>query len=59
MDDAFLVGVLDRVADVKELFQPVADGKLLFVTEVRNRNSFYELHDEIGSSQAQRAGEMR
>ena len=56
VDDPLAVGVLDRLADREEQFQPVAGRELLLVAVVDDRDALDQLHDEVGPAAFRRAG---
>ena len=64
MDHAFLVGVLDRLADLHEQLEPPADIEFPRIAVVGDAFAIYELHHEkrtsagIGSG-IQHAGDVR
>src|SRR5206468_3831339 len=47
MDDALLMGVLHRLANGGEQFQPFADAELGIVAELGERQAVDKLHDEV------------
>ena len=47
MDNAFLVGVLDSLADGDEQFQPLLGRQVLLVTVFGDGNPVDEFHDEV------------
>ena len=44
VNDSLLMRVLDGVADVDKQLQPLADGQLVFVTVLRDRNALDQFH---------------
>ena len=48
MDDALVMGVLDRLTDWPEQLQPLLRGELAGVAELRDRDALDQLHDEAG-----------
>ncbi len=46
--NALLVGVLYRLADRDKQFQSLADTQLAIVAELRQRQTVYQFHDEVG-----------
>src|SRR5262249_6312473 len=50
MDDALLMRVLNRIADLDEQLEPLFRWKLLIVAELSDRNSLHQLHCEIGAA---------
>jgi hypothetical protein len=47
MDDALLMGMLDRLTDLRKQLQACADRQLFFVAVLCDRYAFYQLHDEV------------
>ena len=47
VDDALLVGVLDRLADRHEQFQPLARRQVVVVAVFGDRHAVDQLHDEV------------
>ena len=56
VDQAFLVRVLNRLADHDEQPQSFASIEFLPITEFGDRSAFHELHHEIGSPRIGRSG---
>jgi hypothetical protein len=50
MEDAFLVGVLDTVADLSKELEPITQSELMVIAVARDGASFDKLHDHIGGS---------
>ena len=50
VDDALLVGVLNRLADRDEQLQPLPRGELALITESGDRHALDQLHHEEGSA---------
>ena len=51
-----LMGVLHRLADREEQFQPLAGRELVAVAVVGDRDALDQLHDEVGPAAVGRAG---
>ena len=49
MNDAFLVGMLDCVANINKQFQTLAIGQFLGVAVLSNRDTVNQFHHEVGS----------
>ena len=49
MDDPFLVGMLDALADRHEELQPLADRQPVCIAVLRDLHTLDVLHDEIGA----------
>ena len=52
VDDAFLMRVLDGLANLDEQFEPLAEGKFLLIAKFRDGFSRRQLHDEKRASSA-------
>ena len=50
MNDTFLVGVLDRLANLGEEVESVFGRELVFVAILIDRNAFDQFHHEVGST---------
>src|SRR5438128_1886442 len=50
MNDAFLVGVLDSLANLDEQVEPFACGKFFLVTVFGYFDPAHQLHDEVGAA---------
>ena len=55
MDDAFLVRVLDGVANFHEQLQPLLRGESVHVAVVGDGHAFHQLHHEIGPARGGRS----
>ena len=56
MDDPFLMGVLNRLADRQEQLQSFLRCQMLLVAVLRDRQPFDQFHHEIRSAGVGRAG---
>ena len=56
MDDAFLVGVLDGLADRHEELQPLADRQVQLIAVLGDGDALDQLHDEVRPAFGRRAG---
>ena len=56
VDDAFLMGVLDGLADRVEEFEPFAGGKVILVAILGDRDAANQFHHEIRSARVRGAG---
>ena len=56
MDDALLVGVLDRLADGDEQLQPLPGREAVLVAVLGDRHALDQLHDEVRPAGAGGAG---
>ena len=56
VDDAFLMRVLNGVANLHEQIEPRADGKPGFITVIRDFHSAHQFHDEVRPSGFRRPG---
>ena len=56
MNDALLMGVLDRLADRHEQFQPLARREVVVIAILGDRHALHQLHDEIGPARFRGAG---
>ena len=56
MDDALLVGVLDRLADGDEQLQPLPGRQVVLVAVLGDRHALDQLHDEVRPAGVGRAG---
>ena len=64
MDDALLVGMLDRLTDRDEEFEALSRRELALVAEVGNRRALHEFHHEErpavgGGADVENAGDIR
>ena len=56
VDDAFLMGVLDGLADRHEQLQPLPRRQLVVVAELGDGHALDQLHDEVGPAAVGGAG---
>ncbi len=56
MDDAFLMGVLYRSANLDEQFEPLPRIEPPLVAELGDRNAANQFHDEVGVAAVRRTG---
>jgi len=54
MDDAFGVGVLHGVADLRKEFNALLDAQLALVAVLDDRSPFDQLHHEVGTTRVGR-----
>ena len=47
VDDSLLVGMLNRLANLSEEFQPLFSGKVVLVAVVGNASALDQFHDEV------------
>ena len=52
MDDALLMGVLDRLADGDEQFQPLPRRQVVLVAVLGDRHALDQFHDEVAAGRA-------
>ena len=55
MDDAFLMGVLNRLADLNEEIEPFTCGKPVLVAELGDLGAPNQFHDKVGPASLRRA----
>ncbi len=56
MNDAFLVRVLDGLANLNEQIQPFMGGKIVLVAVIGDFDAAHQFHDEIRPAGVRRAG---
>ncbi|HMJ91277.1 MAG TPA: hypothetical protein VK530_15760 [Candidatus Acidoferrum sp.] len=56
MDDAFLMRVLDGLADLNEKLQPFLGGQRMLVAVIGNLDTANKFHDEIRTPRVSRSG---
>jgi hypothetical protein len=56
MNDAFLMGVLDGMADLDKEFEPLPRAEMMLVAKLGDLNPAYQFHDEVGATGLRRAG---
>src|SRR5204862_3232017 len=55
MDDAFLMGVLNRLADLNEEIEPFTCGKPVLVAELSDPGATDQFNDKVGQASLRRA----
>ena len=56
MNDAFLMRVLNRLANLNKQVQPFASRQVVLVTVVGDFDAAHQFHDEVGTARVRRAG---